>query len=190
MVVEHPTKQLTPQEPSLLPAGQGVSLRAHPWLASGWVRLLLLFLILLAFGRVMWQLDAKNLWWDETLSLQRAESNWVDLILGRLYLYDGLTSDLTHDQHPFFFFVLQGILVRLAGDSEIVLRFPSVMAVTLLVGVVVSLVQALTQIQEQTLIYVPKIVAVFGVMLLMLPFIGDAMAAYMARIAARIAAGG
>ena len=64
------------------------------------------------------------------------------------------------------------------------------MVMGLVVGVVVSLFQALTQIQEQTLIYVPKIVAVFGVMLLMLPFIGDAMAAYMARIAARIAAGG
>ena len=64
------------------------------------------------------------------------------------------------------------------------------MIVALVVGLIVSLFQALTQIQEQTLIYVPKIVAVFGVMLLMLPFIGDAMAAYMARIAARIAAGG
>ena len=90
----------------------------------------LILLILVAFGRVMWQLDAKNLWWDESLSLQRAESNWLDLILGRLYLYDGLTSDLTHDQHPFFFFIVQGILVRLAGESETVLRFPSVMAVT------------------------------------------------------------
>ena len=64
------------------------------------------------------------------------------------------------------------------------------MLVALAVGLVVSLVQALTQIQEQTLIYVPKIVAVFAVMLLMLPFMGDAMAGYMTRIAARIAAGG
>ncbi|GJE75336.1 MULTISPECIES: flagellar biosynthesis protein FliQ [Methylorubrum] len=64
------------------------------------------------------------------------------------------------------------------------------MLVALVVGLVVSLFQALTQIQEQTLIYVPKIVTVFGVLLLMLPFMGDAMASYMARIAARIAAGG
>jgi 4-amino-4-deoxy-L-arabinose transferase-like glycosyltransferase len=104
-----------------------------------WQRLLLLFLILVAFGRVMWQLDAKNLWWDETLSLQRAESGWIDLILGKLYLYDGLTSDLTYDQHPFFFFIVQGILLRLAGKSEAVLRFPSVMAVTLLVPALWSL---------------------------------------------------
>jgi flagellar biosynthetic protein FliQ len=64
------------------------------------------------------------------------------------------------------------------------------MLVALFVGLIVSLVQALTQIQEQTLIYVPKIVAVFATMLLMLPFMGDAMAGYMTRIAARIAAGG
>ena len=64
------------------------------------------------------------------------------------------------------------------------------MIVALVVGLVISLIQALTQIQEQTLIYVPKIVAVFAVLLLMLPFIGDALAAYMTRIAAHIAGGG
>ena len=64
------------------------------------------------------------------------------------------------------------------------------MLIALIVGLVISLVQALTQIQEQTLIYVPKILAVFAALLLMLPFMGDALAAYMARIAAQIAAGG
>ena len=64
------------------------------------------------------------------------------------------------------------------------------MIVALVVGLVVSLFQALTQIQEQTLIYVPKIVAVFGALLLMLPFMSDALAGYMTRIAERIAAGG
>jgi flagellar biosynthetic protein FliQ len=64
------------------------------------------------------------------------------------------------------------------------------MIIALLVGLVISLLQALTQIQEQTLIYVPKIIAVFGAMLLMLPFMGDALAGYMTRIAVRIASGG
>ena len=64
------------------------------------------------------------------------------------------------------------------------------MIVALAVGLVVSLLQALTQIQEQTLVYVPKILSVFAVMLLTLPFMGDALAAYMTRIAARIAGGG
>ena len=64
------------------------------------------------------------------------------------------------------------------------------MAVALAVGLVVSLLQALTQIQEQTLIFVPKILAVFAAMMLMLPFMSDALAGYMTRIAARIASGG
>jgi flagellar biosynthetic protein FliQ len=64
------------------------------------------------------------------------------------------------------------------------------MVVALAVGLVISLLQALTQIQEQTLIYVPKILAVFAALMLMLPFMGDAMAGYMVRIAARIASGG
>ena len=65
-----------------------------------------------------------------------------------------------------------------------------IMLLALAVGLVVSLFQALTQIQEQTLIFVPKILAVFAAMLLMLPFMSDALAAYMTRIAVRIASGG
>jgi flagellar biosynthetic protein FliQ len=64
------------------------------------------------------------------------------------------------------------------------------MLLALAVGLVISLLQALTQIQEQTLIYVPKIVAVFGALLLALPFMADALGGYMTRIAARIASGG
>ncbi|WP_406854075.1 flagellar biosynthetic protein FliQ [Alsobacter sp. KACC 23698] len=64
------------------------------------------------------------------------------------------------------------------------------MLVALVIGVVISLVQALTQIQEQTLVAVPKIILVGLAMLLLLPFMGDAMAGYMTRVAARIASGG
>jgi flagellar biosynthesis protein FliQ len=64
------------------------------------------------------------------------------------------------------------------------------MIIALLVGLVISLFQALTQIQEQTLIFVPKIIIVLGAMMLMLPFMSDALAGYMARIAVRIASGG
>lgn len=60
------------------------------------------------------------------------------------------------------------------------------MVIGLLVGVVISLFQALTQIQEQTLVYVPKVIAIFGSLLLLLPFMADGMASYMTRIAARI----
>ena len=94
---------------------------------------LLLFLILLAFARVTWQLGGKDLWWDETLSLQRAESSLPDILLGRLVMSDGFTQVATTDQHPFLFFLLQGLLLRLAGDSEYALRFVPAMAATLLV---------------------------------------------------------
>jgi flagellar biosynthetic protein FliQ len=40
----------------------------------------------------------------------------------------------------------------------------------LLVGIVVSLVQALTQIQEQTLTFIPKLIAVAVVMVLAMPW--------------------
>lgn len=65
-----------------------------------------------------------------------------------------------------------------------------VMLVGLAVGFGVSLLQALTQIQEQTLVYVPKIVAVLGALLLLLPYMGEALTAYMSRIAQAIAQGG
>jgi len=45
-----------------------------------------------------------------------------------------------------------------------------ILLVALAVGVIISLLQALTQIQEQTLTFVPKMLAVFGVLLLLLPF--------------------
>jgi flagellar biosynthesis protein FliQ len=60
----------------------------------------------------------------------------------------------------------------------------------LVVGVIVALFQALTQIQEQTLVFVPKILAIFITMLLTLPFLGSTMNAFMTRIAGLIISGG
>ena len=63
------------------------------------------------------------------------------------------------------------------------------MVIALLVGLVISLLQALTQLQEQTLVFVPKMLILLGALLFMLPFMGDAMAGYMSRIAQRIITG-
>ncbi len=63
------------------------------------------------------------------------------------------------------------------------------MLVGLGVGLLVSLFQALTQIQEMTLAFVPKIIAIFLTFLLALPFMGEALGAYMATVAAHIAGG-
>jgi flagellar biosynthetic protein FliQ len=62
------------------------------------------------------------------------------------------------------------------------------MLTALVVGLGIGLLQALTQIQEMTLVFVPKIVAIFVVLLITLPFAGAAMNGFMADIAARIAA--
>jgi flagellar biosynthetic protein FliQ len=63
------------------------------------------------------------------------------------------------------------------------------MLVGLLVGVIISLFQALTQIQEMTLVFVPKILAIFAAMLLLLPFMADALSSYMMRTAMHIMGG-
>jgi flagellar biosynthetic protein FliQ len=64
------------------------------------------------------------------------------------------------------------------------------MLVGLIVGVVISLFQALTQIQEMTLVFVPKILAIFAALLIALPFMADVLHGHMLRVAARIATGG
>ena len=71
----------------------------------------------------------------------------------------------------------------------LVLVAAPLMLVGLAVGVVISLFQALTQIQEMTLVFVPKILAIFITMLIVLPYMGDALASHMARVAARIVGG-
>lgn len=85
-----------------------------------------------------------------------------------------------------------GAILDIARDGIVVFLKVGgpLMIIALAVGLIVSLIQALTQIQEQTLVFVPKIVAVFAALLLFLPFMGDALAGYMGRVAARIATGG
>ncbi|USI72004.1 flagellar biosynthetic protein FliQ [Sphingomonas morindae] len=60
---------------------------------------------------------------------------------------------------------------------------------SLIVGVGVGLVQALTQIQEATLTFVPKCLAMAAMLLLLLPMISHALAGFMARVADMIIAG-
>ena len=62
-----------------------------------------------------------------------------------------------------------------------------VMIVALVVGVAIGLLQALTQIQEQTLVYAPKILAVFVSLLLFMPLMGMLMPGFMKEIAGKIA---
>jgi flagellar biosynthetic protein FliQ len=62
-----------------------------------------------------------------------------------------------------------------------------ILLVGLVVGVGIGFLQALTQIQEQTLVFAPKILAVFLALLVFLPMMGAVLAGFMSQIAARIA---
>ncbi len=48
-----------------------------------------------------------------------------------------------------------------------------ILLTALVVGLVISLFQALTQIQEQTLSFVPKIIAISLALLIFIPMMGD-----------------
>jgi flagellar biosynthetic protein FliQ len=82
-------------------------------------------------------------------------------------------------------------VLDVARDSiwTIVLVSSPLMVVGLVVGVVISLLQALTQIQEMTLAFVPKILAIFITLILALPFMADAMQGHMMRVSSRIIGG-
>ena len=66
---------------------------------------------------------------------------------------------------------LAGELIRRALLLTLLLSAPILVA-GLVVGVAVSLVQAVTQVQEQTLSFIPKIVAMFAAAIVTLPWVG------------------
>jgi flagellar biosynthetic protein FliQ len=61
-----------------------------------------------------------------------------------------------------------------------------IMAIALFVGLLIALFQALTQLQEMTLVFVPKIIVVFGALILFLPFMLATLSTYMNNVADRI----
>ncbi|VAW04671.1 Flagellar biosynthesis protein FliQ [hydrothermal vent metagenome] len=69
------------------------------------------------------------------------------------------------------------VLIKVSGP---------VMFVALLVGLTIALFQALTQIQEMTLTFVPKIIAIFVSLFLFLPFMAETLSDFMDLIAQRI----
>lgn len=81
-------------------------------------------------------------------------------------------------------------VLDVARDSITVLLLLAapIMLVGLVVGVSIGLLQALTQVQEMTIVFVPKILAIFLSLLIALPFMGQVMNDYMHGIAERIAA--
>jgi len=82
-------------------------------------------------------------------------------------------------------------VLDIARDAilTLILVASPIMLVGLAVGLAISLLQALTQIQEMTIAFVPKILAIFLSLLVALPFMAEKMHAQMLRLAARIVSG-
>ncbi len=64
-----------------------------------------------------------------------------------------------------------------------------VMLLALVVGLAVSFLQALTQIQEMTLTFVPKMLVILVSLLLLLPFMLETLAGFTQSLVDRIVAG-
>ena len=73
------------------------------------------------------------------------------------------------------------------GIWVLILISAPLMITALVVGLAVSLVQALTQIQEMTLTFVPKILSMLVVMMLVLPFMMQSLQDYTEELFTRIA---
>ena len=64
-----------------------------------------------------------------------------------------------------------------------------ILLVALGIGLVVSFVQAITQIQEPTLTFVPKIVGIFATIILAMPFMLATLVGFSQQLFAEIGAG-
>jgi len=71
------------------------------------------------------------------------------------------------------------VCIKLAGPP---------LAVALIVGIVMSLVQAVTQINEQTLTFLPKVVAIFGTLIVLGSFMVVALSDFTRLVMERIVA--
>tara|TARA_B100000925_G_C21691454_1_gene338378 strand:- start:6 stop:272 length:267 start_codon:yes stop_codon:yes gene_type:complete len=83
------------------------------------------------------------------------------------------------DETQFLQFARESVLVMLTVASP-------VMLIGLVVGLAVAIFQALTSIQEMSLTFVPKILAVFVSLIILLPFMFETMTKYMEGIVDRI----
>lgn len=69
------------------------------------------------------------------------------------------------------------VLIKVAGP---------LMIITLIVGLAISLFQALTQIQEMTLTFVPKMLVVFISLLILMPFMLNQLKDFSEELSSRI----
>ncbi|MDP2340210.1 MAG: type III secretion system export apparatus subunit SctS [Deltaproteobacteria bacterium] len=72
---------------------------------------------------------------------------------------------------------VQDFIVQITNEAILITILVSMPAIllSLLIGVAVAIFSATTQIQEQSLSFVPKMIAVFGVIAITGPWIGATM---------------
>lgn len=70
-------------------------------------------------------------------------------------------------------------LIRHTLILTLVIAAP-MLIIGMVVGIIISLFQAVTQIQEQTLTFVPKITAMIGAAVVLMPWIGQRLLDYAA----------
>lgn len=68
--------------------------------------------------------------------------------------------------------MFENIVMGIANEAlfTVLLVSAPILGVALLVGLLISIIQATTQLQEMTLVFVPKIVAVFIVLIIFGPW--------------------
>lgn len=81
------------------------------------------------------------------------------------------------------------VVLEVANDAifTLLLIASPILGVALCVGLVISLVQALTQMQEMTLSFVPKVTAMVVTFFLFLPFLMSTIVGFGERLFDRIA---
>ena len=81
-----------------------------------------------------------------------------------------------------------GVVVSLAQDALMtaILVSAPILIVSLAIGLVISVFQAMTQINEVTLTFVPKILGVFAIAAIMGPWMVGTMVSYTARLYATL----
>lgn len=80
--------------------------------------------------------------------------------------------------------ITQGDIITIAKESiyTIIVTAAPLLLISLTVGLIISIFQTVTSIQEQTLTFVPKIVAVFLGILIFGPWMLDVLSNFMTRL--------
>lgn len=72
-------------------------------------------------------------------------------------------------------------LGRQALETTLLVSSP-ILGISLFIGLAVSALQAMTQLNEATLTFVPKVLALFGALLLFLPWMLNVMTTFMSNL--------